>query len=197
MEKKLLVLTANGFADQELLPLLESLKEAGVTCTVASPKKETLTGLEGGTLAAELKTKDVTLDLFDGVLLTGGMAPLALRVHEDSLQILRECFETPHKPVFTMGLGAQSLISAKVLAGRSLTADPAIHDDLRLAGARVFEKKATEQAPLYSVRSEKEREALEKMIAEAFEGSKDPNMVSEDTGDGEASEDTTPQEAPA
>ena len=75
-----------------------------------------------------------TAEDFDlGLRVAGGSSPDRIRTDKDSQRFVRE-FDTAKKPMFSIGHGAQILISAQLVRGRQLTGAHSIADDIRNAG---------------------------------------------------------------
>ncbi|NOK61739.1 MAG: DJ-1/PfpI family protein [Chloroflexi bacterium AL-W] len=70
---------------------------------------------------------------YDGLVIPGGRAPEYIRLNERVLQIVRHFFEH-NKPVAAICHGAQVLVAAGVLEGRSCSAYPACGPDVTRAG---------------------------------------------------------------
>jgi protease I len=66
-------------------------------------------------------------------VLPGGSSPDRIRTDKDIQRFVRE-FDTAKKPMFSIGHGAQILISAQLVRGRQLTGAHSIADDIRNAG---------------------------------------------------------------
>ena len=75
----------------------------------------------------------VTAEDFDALLMPGGTSPDRIRTNKDVQRFVRE-FDTAKKPMFSIGHGAQILISAQFVRGRQLTGAHSIADDIRNAG---------------------------------------------------------------
>jgi protease I len=88
---------------------------------------------DGAALKAEELVADCTAEDFDGLVLPGGSSPDRIRTDKDVARFVRE-FDTAKKPMFSIGHGAQVLISAQLVRGRQLTGAHSIADDIRNAG---------------------------------------------------------------
>jgi protease I len=88
---------------------------------------------DGASLKAEELVADCTAEDFDGLVLPGGSSPDRIRTDKDVARFVRE-FDTAKKPMFSIGHGAQILISAQLVRGRQLTGVHSIADDIRNAG---------------------------------------------------------------
>ncbi len=79
---------------------------------------------------------------YDALVLPGGRAPEYLRLNERVVSIVRHFFEVGH-PVAAICHGAQVLLAANVLEGRTLTAYPTLKPDVLRAGGRWMDPNET------------------------------------------------------
>jgi protease I len=167
--KRVLVLVAEGFHDEEAAAPVTGLREKGVEVTIAAPKIGEITGKNGReTLEATLTPADCNPEDYDALVIPGGGAPEVLRLEEDVLTLVRGFFALPARPVAAICHGPQVLISAGVLAGRQATGYAGIRDDMRLAGARVVDRKVVVDDRLITSRTPDDLEAWVQAIATAL-----------------------------
>jgi protease I len=133
-----MVLAAN-FEDSEAIEPKKYLEERGATVTVIGLERGTIEGKKGATLEADTTFDDVSVDQFDALVVPGGGAPENLRIHDNAVAFTRD-FANSGKPVAAICHGAQLLISAEVVRGRTLTAVNKIRDDVKNAGANYVDK---------------------------------------------------------
>ena len=138
--KRVAALIGEGFEEAELAEPRRALEEAGAVVTIvgldekARQRIRGKRGLDDGTpQKAEELVLDVTAEDFDALLIPGGTSPDALRSNREVQRLVRE-FDSTKKPIFSIGHGAQVLISAQTVRGRQLTGAPSIADDIRNAG---------------------------------------------------------------
>jgi len=131
--KRVAVALARNYEDIEATSPIEALQDAGADVTVIGIEKGTIEGKKGGTIEATTTFTEVSPGDFDMLLIPGGGSPENLRIDDEAVKFTRE-FATSGKPVAAICHGAQLLISAKVLAGRRLTAVNKIRDDVSNAG---------------------------------------------------------------
>lgn len=132
---KVLIVSADGFEDSELLEPYERLAQAGITVDIASPNPGRITGKHGHVAEARLAVSEVDAADYDALLLPGGRAPATLRRDEHVLALSR-AFMAAGKPVAAICHGPQILLSAGVLAGRTATCYQSVAGELRAAGVR-------------------------------------------------------------
>jgi protease I len=141
--KKALIITWEKFQDHELIYPYYSLKEAGYEVTLMANKVGKIWGSLGTHMPCDVETSiflDETtrqqyLNEYEILLLPGGVKALEkVRQEQGVLQFIRE-WNTSNKTIFSVCNGAQLLISAKILQGRTLSGYYSIDTDIENAGA--------------------------------------------------------------
>ncbi len=131
--KRVAVVLAPKFEDVEATSPIEALEAAGAAITIIGTTVGPIEGKKGAVLEATKTFGDVSTDEFDMLLIPGGGAPENLRI-DDAAVAWTKAFTESSKPVGAICHGAQLLISANVLGGRTLTAVNKVRDDIRNAG---------------------------------------------------------------
>ena len=152
--KKVAIIVAHEFEDVELLFPLLRLSEEGAGIVVA-PVREGLhprphvegkpvTGRFGHTVPIPVmaegnrysvsSVEELSADDVDCILFPGGYSPDALRLHEGTLDLVRECHQRG-KLLAAICHGPWVLISAGIMEGKQATGYVAVRDDLVNAGA--------------------------------------------------------------
>ena len=131
---KALILVADGFEDLSLFLPWYRLREDGVEVRLASPLMHGLTGQHGYRVEPDYPIHEVSPGEFDLLVIPDGPAAERLRVREEAVDVART-FVQEGRPVAAVGHGAQLLLSAGTLDGRTVTCSPGIRDDVRAAGA--------------------------------------------------------------
>lgn len=126
---KVLLISADGFEDTELLVPLYRLQEADISTTVASLKRGAIKGIHGYEVTADLTVDEVDTTDYIALLLPGGKAPGALRDNARVQQIVHDFFERD-LPVAAICHGPQILVSAGVLEGRHATCYQSVAPEL-------------------------------------------------------------------
>ncbi len=137
--KRVAVALAANFEDVEATSPIEALQGAGAEITIVGTKAGPIEGKKGAVLEATTTFADVSPDDFDMLLIPGGGAPENLRIHDGAVAWTR-AFTESSKPVGAICHGAQLLISAEVLNGRTLTAVNKVRDDIRNAGGNYVDE---------------------------------------------------------
>jgi protease I len=130
---KVVMVLANNFEDSEAIEPKAHLESLGAEVVTVGPERGRVQGKKGGTLDVEKTFAEVTPDEFDLLVIPGGGAPENLRIVDDAVAFTRR-FVASGKPVGAICHGPQLLISAKVLAGKTLTSVNKIRDDVTNAG---------------------------------------------------------------
>ena len=131
---RVLIVSADGFEDTELLVPWYRLREAGVDVDIASSRAGTIAGKHGYEVSANIGIGDAQADDYDLLLLPGGKAPAKLREDLRLLDIARAFFAAD-KPVAAICHGPQILVSAGLLNGRKATCYRTVASELQGAGA--------------------------------------------------------------
>lgn len=132
---KILIISADGFEDSELLVPYYRFKEEGMTVDIASLERGKIRGKRGYEIDANLAIDAVRPDDYDALLLPGGRAPETLRKSARVLDVVRDLFQAG-KPVSAICHGPQLLISAGVLRGRAATCYKSVAPELKEAGVQ-------------------------------------------------------------
>lgn len=89
---------------------------------------------------ADQMLKDATVLDYDALVLLGGLVNAnLLRLKVPAQHLVRD-FLNADKPIAAIGHAAWVLISSGIVRGRTLTADPALQDDIEHAGARYLDQ---------------------------------------------------------
>jgi protease I len=137
--KRVLVISADGFEDSELLQPYQQLRESGVSADIASLQSGVITGKHGKSVTVDLTVDEIDTENYDMLLLPGGKAPAELRKDERVLDVAR-CFIKKNKPVAAICHGPQILISAGVMQGRTATSYRSVADEMKKAGVNFLDR---------------------------------------------------------
>ena len=111
------------------------LREAGAAVEViGSEAGKTLPGKRGDEIQTERAAGDVSPGDLDLLVVAGGYGPDKLRMDGGLLDLVRGLDEQS-KPIAFICHGGWVPASAGIVAGRRVTGNPAIEDDMRNAGA--------------------------------------------------------------
>lgn len=170
--RKIAILTESGFEEIELTSPKQALEEAGATVHIISPQKENVRAMKDHEWSIELPVdkhiSEVNSTDYDGLLLPGGVInPDQLRTSDEAIQFIKSFFDDG-KPVAAICHGPQSLITAEVVEGRTMTSYPSIKIDLVNAGANWVDQEVVVDNGLVTSRNPNDLPAFNKKMCEEF-----------------------------
>jgi 4-methyl-5(b-hydroxyethyl)-thiazole monophosphate biosynthesis len=139
---KVLVLLAHGFEEIEAVSVIDVLRRADVEVTVAAVESDPARGAHGICVATEAPLAAVADQLFDALVLPGGMPGARTLAEHPVVQALIRRHHAAGRLVAAICAAPMALARAGVLAGRQATCYPGCEPDLqgaRLVAARVVE----------------------------------------------------------
>jgi len=152
--KNILMLVGDFVEDYEVMVPFQALQAVGHTVHAVCPDRNSgdsvrtaIHDFEGDQTYTEKRGHDFTLnatfaglepDGYDALVVPGGRAPEYRRWSSEVLELARHFLETG-KPVAAICHGLQLLAAAGVLAGRRVTAYPAVGPEVALAGGEYVE----------------------------------------------------------
>ena len=171
MTTRVLILATNGFEQSELLKPRQALEEAGIETVLASPEAGTIKGWDskdwGESVKVDALIADVDSENFDGLLLPGGqMNPDILRLDANAVRLVKE-FNDAEKPIAAICHGPWMLVEADILEGRTVTAWPSLHTDLKNAGALVVDCEVSIDGNIITSRKPEDIPAFSKALMAA------------------------------
>jgi len=132
--KRVAALIGDGFEEIDLTEPRRALEEAGAIVTIvgiderARQRIRGKRGLDDGqSVRAEELIGDCTAEDFDAALIPGGTSPDRIRTDREGHRFVRE-FDAAKKPMFSIGHGAQVLISSQLVRSRQVTGAHSIAD---------------------------------------------------------------------
>jgi len=141
--KKALIITWEKYQDHELIYPFYSLREHGYEVTLMANQLGKIFGSLGSHMICDVTTSIFEtpeirvqyLDEYEILLIPGGVKALEkLRQERGVLQFVRQ-WDSLNKTIFSICNGAQLLISAKILQGRTISGYYSIDTDIENAGA--------------------------------------------------------------
>ncbi|MGI4750535.1 MAG: type 1 glutamine amidotransferase domain-containing protein [Janthinobacterium lividum] len=185
--KKVAILTEEGFEQVELTSPQQALKDAGATVHVISPEGGEIKAWDktdwGITITADKKLTDVSPDDYDALVLPGGVLnPDKLRQDKDAVAFV-SAFLDEGKPVAAICHGPQTLIETGMISGRTMTSYPSLQTDLKNAGVNWVDEEVVTDQGLITSRTPDDLPAFnKKMIEEILEGQHDVPEVHHSPG---------------
>ena len=169
--KQVVIIVAQEFEDVELLyPILRLNEEGGEIVVVPvneglhprpSFEGKPVTGRFGHTVPIPVMEEGkryrissleaLNTDEIDCLLFPGGYSPDALRLHADTLELVREC-QKQGKLLAAICHGPWVLISAGIMTGKQATGYAAVRDDLVNAGAEFLDVPAVKDGNILTGR---------------------------------------------
>lgn len=159
MAKKILMLAGDFVEDYEIMVPYQALLSVGCEVDVVCPGKkkgeviataihdfvgfQTYAELRGHNFQLNQTFENINLEDYAGLYICGGRAPEYIRLNEGVILATKYFFDK-NLPVAAICHGIQVLTAAEVLAGRTLTAYPAVGPDIKLAGGTYKEIGADE-----------------------------------------------------
>jgi protease I len=171
--KRIALLVEDGFEDDELTGPLDALQAAGASVTLVGPSAGAeYRGKRGhATVTSDAAAGSVAIADFDALVIPGGHAPDKMRMRHAMVDLARDAM-TAEKPVAAICHGAQVLISADVLRGRTLTCWPSIAIDVKNAGGLYVDKPVVEDRNLITSRKPDDVPVFSEAIIRALSRSK-------------------------
>jgi len=173
--RKVAILTEEGFEQIELTSPKEALEAAGATVHIISPQSGTIKAWDKVNWGIEVNVDkvltDVSPDDYDALVLPGGVLnPDKLRQNKDAVAFV-SAFLDAGKPLAAICHGPQMLIETGLIKGRTLTSYPSLQTDLINAGAQWVDEEVVTDNGLVTSRTPADLDAFnKKTIEEIGEG---------------------------
>ena len=174
-DKRIMILSANGFEQSELMVPKQKLEEAGAKVDVVSLKVGEIRGWKDGDWGEKVsvdRTIDaVNVDEYDALVIPGGqMNPDFLRADDDAVAFVRDFFATK-KPVAAICHAPWVLVEAGIAKDRTMTSYHSMATDVKNAGAKWVDKEVAVDGGLITSRNPNDLDAFcSKIIEEVQEG---------------------------
>ncbi len=164
-EFRIAMLLEEGFEDDELRTLMELFERAGARLTMLSPfaGREYKGRHSRLTVTSELAASAVRAQMFAAIVIPGGHAPDRLRMRHAMLDLVRDAISR-RIPVGAIGHGPQVLISAEVVAGRTVTCWPSIAIDIKNAGGLYVDRPVVDDRGIITARKADDAAAFAEAI---------------------------------
>ncbi len=135
MIKKALIITGQGFQDQEVIYPYYRLLEDEFQVDIAAKNREMLFGILGLKIEANISFEEMNGDDYNLLILPGGVKALEkIRQEKKVIDFIKE-WDNNGKIIASTCHGAQLLISARLARGRKISGYYSIKDDIENAGA--------------------------------------------------------------
>jgi protease I len=173
--RKVAILTEEGFEQVELTSPKEALLAAGATVHIISPQSGKVKAWDkdkwGIEVDVDIVLTDASPDDYDALVLPGGVLnPDKLRQNKDAVAFV-SAFLDEGKPLAAICHGPQMLIETGMISGRKLTSYPSLQTDLVNAGAEWVDEEVVVDNGLITSRTPADLDAFNrKTIEEISEG---------------------------
>jgi protease I len=170
--KKVAILVADGFEQEELTGPKEALEAAGAEIQIVSPAEGEVQGWNHDEKADKFHV-DMPLNLarsddYDALLLPGGVRnPDQLRMSTRAVEFLDGFFATG-KPVAAICHAPWLLIETEVIKGMTITSWPSLKTDLTNAGAHWVDRDVVVDRGLVTSRKPADIPVFNKKMVEKF-----------------------------
>lgn len=167
--KRIAILVENGFEDIELMEPLRAMKDAGARVViVGSGSQESYEGKKGIiTVRVDIAADMVKAEDFDAIIIPGGHAPDAMRLHRPMIDLVRKA-DQMGRVIAAICHGPQLLISADIVRGRRVTSCPSVAVDLKNAGAIWVDENVVQNGNLITSRKPADLPRFNKTIIKAL-----------------------------
>ena len=140
VSRKALIITGDGFQDDELFRPKSSLESAGYLVTVV--------GIDTGVVSAYNSDKTIKIESevsnlnpsdYDILVIPGGKAPDKIRKDKSIISFVKEFYQTGKK-IAAICHGPQLLVTADIIEGVRMTCYPDMKEELISSGANYVDK---------------------------------------------------------
>ena len=150
MNKQIAVLVTHDYEDSEYHHSVEAFR-------AASHSVRNIEKVAGNIVYSQQRKSSVSIDLgideisvqdFDALMIPGGNSPYLLKQDARFIDYLRR-FANAQKPIFLCCYSPHLLIDAQLAIGRRLTSIEAMIQELKAAGAVIFDREVVNDNNLY------------------------------------------------
>jgi protease I len=169
-QKRVAIITANGFEEIELTSPKKAMEDAGIKVDILSTEQGKVKAWNHDHWSIELPVDVNLADAnpfdYDALMIPGGVInPDKMRTQKEYVNFAKDFMESG-KPVAAICHGPQLLIETGLLQGRKMTSYPSIKTDVKNAGAEWFDKEVVVDKGFVTSRSPKDLDAFNKKILE-------------------------------
>ncbi len=167
--KKIAILVANLFEDNELFYPLFRLQEAGYKVDLIGHKaKQSYPSKHGQKATSQKAAKDVSASDYEAVVIPGGYSPDHMRRSQDMIDFVTE-MNTLGKPIAAICHGPWMMISCCDVTDKTLTGFYSIQDDIKHAGATYVDQEVVVDDNLITSRTPKDLPVFVKTLIDTIE----------------------------
>jgi protease I len=150
---RIALLIETGFDDDEVERMLSEFRGRRHQVSLVAPvANRSYTGRQQRlTLTSDLAASTARAAMFAAVVIPGGYSPDRIRLRHAMLDLVRDAL-AHDIPVGAVGHGAQVLISAGAIAGRTVTCWPSIAIDVTNAGGLYVDRPVVDDRGVFTAR---------------------------------------------
>lgn len=138
--RKALIITGDGFQDDELFRPKSSLESAGYLVTVAGANTGIASAYNSDeTIKIETEVSDLSPNDYDILVIPGGKAPDKIRNDKSIISFVKDFHQTGKK-IAAICHGPQLLVTADIIGGVRMTCYPDMKEELISAGANYMDR---------------------------------------------------------
>lgn len=172
--RKVAILATDGVDEEELVRTRKALDVAGAATQLISPKGGEVQAARreqaGGRFRVDRALSEASTADFVALYLPGGAASVeALREDSAAVQFVRE-FMASDKPVAAIGHGPLLLAEADAAAGRTLTSEPELAQDITKAGGHWVDEPVHADENLITGRGPEDLPPFADRVVREFDG---------------------------
>lgn len=176
------ILVGDLFEEVELTEPRRALEAAGAKTAIVSPKGPVVRGMHheqlGSRFNVDMPLERARAEDYDALVLPGGTFNAdALRMVEGA-QRFAQAIDAARKPIAVICHGPWLLVSAGLVAGRTLTSWPSLQDDIRNAGGNWVDREVMVDANWVSSRKPADLPAFCRELVDAVARAPDDAPVS-------------------
>ena len=178
-QKRVAILTENGFEEVELTSPKKAMEDDGMKVDIVSAETGKVKAWDHDhwsiELPVDINLSEANMDDYDALMIPGGVInPDKMRMNPNYVNFAKE-FMQSGKPVAAICHGPQLLIETGLLQGRKMTSYPSIRTDIINAGANWIDKEVVVENGFVTSRSPKDLPAFnKKLLEEIREGMHQP-----------------------
>ncbi|HTB99727.1 MAG TPA: type 1 glutamine amidotransferase domain-containing protein [Ferruginibacter sp.] len=170
--KKIAILTENGFEEVELTSPKKALEDAGAIVHIISMQEGKVKAWDNDQwsieLAVDVDLRKANSEDYDALIIPGGVInPDKMRLQKEYISFAQEFIEAG-KTVAAICHGPQLLIETMMLSGKEMTSFPSLKTDLQNAGVIWVDEEVVVDEDIITSRSPKDLPAFNAKLIQAI-----------------------------
>jgi protease I len=170
--KKIAILTENGFEEVELTSPKKALEDAGAIVHIISMQEGKVKAWDNDQwsieLAVDVDLRKANSEDYDALIIPGGVInPDKMRLQKEYISFAQEFIEAG-KTVAAICHGPQLLIETMMISGKEMTSFPSLKTDLQNAGVIWVDEEVVVDEDIITSRSPKDLPAFNAKLIQAI-----------------------------